>query len=53
MKELNDECVCNFATNFAGITGNETWVYGYDVETKVLLPHGVGKGPPCPKKKKQ
>jgi len=32
------------------ITGDETWVYGYDVETKVQSLQWVGKFSPRPKK---
>ena len=32
------------------ITGDETWVYGYDVETKMLSSQWVEKGSPRPKK---
>lgn len=35
------------------ITGHETWVYGYDVETKVLSSQWVGKSSPRPKKARQ
>ena len=38
----------NFLKNV--ITGDETWVYGYDVETKVRSSQGVGKSSPRPKK---
>ena len=38
----------NFLKNV--ITGYETWVYGYDVETKVQLSQWVGKSSPRPKK---
>ena len=31
------------------ITGDETWVYGYDVETKIQSLQWMGKGSPCPK----
>jgi len=37
----------NFLKNV--ITGNETWVYGYDVETKVQSSQWVGKSSPRPK----
>jgi len=30
------------------ITGDETWVYGYDVETKMQLSQWMGKGLPRP-----
>jgi len=33
----------NFLKNIT--TGDETWVYGYDVETKVQLSQWMGKGP--------
>ena len=32
------------------ITGDETWVYGYDVETKVQSSQWLGKLSPRPKK---
>jgi len=32
------------------IIGDETWVYGYDVETKVQSSQWMGKGSPRPKK---
>jgi len=32
----------NFLKNI--ITGNETWVYGYDVETKIQSSQWMGKG---------
>jgi len=38
----------NFMKNV--ITGDETWVYGYDVETKVQSSQWVGKSSPRPKK---
>jgi len=31
------------------ITGDETWVYGYDVETKMQSSQWMGKGSPLPK----
>ena len=31
------------------IIGDETWVYGYDVETKVQSSQWMGKGSPRPK----
>ena len=37
----------NFLKNV--ITGDETWVYGYDVETKVQSSQKVGKSSPRPK----
>jgi len=40
----------NFLKNI--IIGDETWVYGYDVETKMQSSQWVGKGSPRPKKKK-
>jgi len=45
----------NFLKNI--ITGDETWVYGYDVETKLQSSQWMGKGsprrppPPAPKKR--
>jgi len=39
----------NFLKNT--ITGDETWVYGYDVETKMQSSQWMGKGSPRPKKK--
>ena len=41
----------NFLKNV--ITGDETWVYGYDVETKVQLSQWVGKSSPRPKRARQ
>jgi len=41
----------NFLKNL--ITGDEKWVYGYDVETKVQLLQWVGKSSPRPKKARQ
>ena len=38
----------NFLKNI--ITGDETWVYGYDVETKMQSSQWMGKGFPRPKK---
>jgi len=38
----------NFLKNV--ITGDETWVYGYDVETKVQSSQWVGTSSPRPKK---
>jgi len=38
----------NFLKNI--VTGYETWVYGYDVETKMQLSQWMGKGSPRPKK---
>jgi len=35
------------------ITGDETWVYGYDVETKVQSSQWMGKLSPQPKKARQ
>ena len=35
------------------ITGDETWVYGYDVETKVRSSQRVSKTSPRPKKARQ
>jgi len=32
------------------IPGDETWVYGYDVETKMQSSQWMGKGSPRPKK---
>ena len=32
------------------ITGDETWVYGHDVETKMQLSRWIGKRSPRPKK---
>ena len=41
----------NFLKNV--ITGDEMWVYGYDVETKVQSLQWVGKSSPRPKKARQ
>ena len=38
----------NFLKNI--ITGDETWVYGYDVETKMQLSQWMGKGFSSPNK---
>jgi len=38
----------NFLKNI--ITGDEMWVYGYDVETKMQPSQWMGKGSPQPKK---
>ena len=38
----------NFLKNI--ITGDETWVYGYDVETKMQSSQWMGKGSAHPKK---
>jgi len=38
----------NFLKNI--ITGDETWIYGYDVETKMQSSLRMGKGSPRPKK---
>ena len=38
----------NFLTNI--ITGDETWVYGYGVETKMQSSQWMGKGSPRPNK---
>ena len=38
----------NFLKNI--ITGDETWAYGYDVETKMQTSQWTGKGPPQRKK---
>jgi hypothetical protein len=32
------------------VTGDETWVYGYDIETKLQSSQWVGQGSPRPKK---
>ena len=37
----------NFLKNI--VTGDETWVYGYDVETKMQSSQWMGKGSPQPK----
>ena len=39
----NENCLKNI------ITGDETWVYGYDVETKMQSSQWMGKGSPRPK----
>jgi len=41
----------NFLKNV--VTGDETWVYGYDVETKVQSSQWMGKSSPRPKKAHQ
>jgi len=54
--EINQELLANttgnenFLKNI--ITGEETWVYGYDVETKMQSSQWMGKGSPRPKKSK-
>jgi len=40
----NESCLKNI------ITGDETWVYRYDVETKMQSSQWMGKGSPRPKK---
>jgi hypothetical protein len=45
LDRANDD---NFLKNI--ITGDETWVYGYDVETKVQSSQWVSKTSPRPKK---
>ena len=48
-KELIDRAnVENFLKNI--ITGDETWIYGYDVETKAQFLQWVSKTSPGPKK---
>jgi hypothetical protein len=47
-KELLDRANDNFLKNI--ITGDETWVYGYNVETKVQSSQWVSKTSPRPKK---
>jgi len=55
--EISQELVANangnenFLKNI--ITGDETWVYGYDVETKMLSSQWMGKGSPRTNKKKK
>jgi len=44
----NANCNENFLKNI--ITGDETWVYGYGVETKMQSSQWIGKGSPRPKK---
>jgi hypothetical protein len=41
----------NFLKNV--ITGDETWVYGYDIKAKAQLSQWMGKSPPQPKKAHQ
>jgi hypothetical protein len=41
----------NFQKNV--ITGDETWVYGYDIETKAQSSQWVGKSSPRPRKARQ
>ena len=38
----------NFLKNIT--TGDEAWIYGYDVETKMQSSQWMGKGSPRPKK---
>ena len=40
----------NFLMNI--ITGDETWVYGYDVETKMQSSQWMRKGSPLPNKER-
>jgi len=49
-KELGD--LANADENFLKniVTGDDTWVYGYDIETKVQSSQWVLKSPPDPKK---
>jgi len=49
LDQANDDD--NFLKNI--ITGDETWVYGYDVETKVHSSQWVSKTSPRPKKSRQ
>jgi len=52
--EISQELLANGSVNedFLKniITGDETWVYGYDVETKMQYSQRTGKGSPRPKK---
>jgi hypothetical protein len=52
-QELLDRA--NEEDNFTNciITGDETWVYGYDVETKAQSSQRVSKTSPRPKKARQ
>ena len=52
-QELLDRA--NEVENFVNciITGDETWVYGYDVETKAQSSQWVSKTSPRPKKARQ
>ena len=52
--EISQELLAkaNGNENFKNIiTGNETWVYEYDVETKMQSSQWMGQGSPRPKKK--
>jgi len=46
--EINQELLANANGNV--ITGDETWVYGCDVEIKMQSSQWMGKGSPRPKK---
>jgi len=51
--EISQELLAsaNGNENFKNIiTGDETWVYGYDVDTKVQSSQWLGKGSPRPRK---
>ena len=51
--EISQELLANVngSENFLKIiTGDETWVYGYDVETRMQSSQWMGKGSPRPKK---
>ena len=55
IKELEEVCVfvkfcCKLGKN---VTGDATWVYGYDVETKMQSSQWMGKGLLEHKKKKK
>jgi len=51
--EISQELLSNANGNenfLKNIITDETWVYGYDVETKMQSSHWMGKGSPQPKK---
>jgi len=50
--EISQKLLANANENFLKniITGDETWVYGYDVETKMQSSQWMGDGSPRPKK---
>ena len=50
--DISQELLANANENLLKIiiTGDETWVYGYDVETKMQSSQWMGKGSPRPKK---
>ena len=49
-QELLDRVIVDENFLKTTVTGDETWVYGYDVETKAQSSQWVGQGSPRPKK---